>query len=149
MKNRLLWALGGMVFTVILWRLIVPWDLSEIDAEGRAIRGGGDDSWPLIAAVLAMILLSGALVGYIRSGPIAVNFTFAAAAVWVGLFAWRSSAARVAGANLWPVSFVMFILPGAALVVWVVAQIARWRQAPARGRAVGNVRHRHYRSENS
>ena len=35
---------AGAAMGLALWVLIVPWDLSEVDSEGRSIPGGGDDS---------------------------------------------------------------------------------------------------------
>jgi len=37
-------ALAGAATAGLAWLVLVPWDLSEVTADGRLIEGGGDDS---------------------------------------------------------------------------------------------------------
>ncbi len=114
----------GVAVCLFTWAVSVPWDLSEYDEAGNRIAGGGDDNAGAIAGVVLVLLLVGLVAVYRapRLGRIAAIASFA---TWAILFAWRASVSRVAGANLWPVSFVMFIIPAVIVASTIVTVVER------------------------
>jgi hypothetical protein len=63
-----LWFAGGVALSVCAWLAVVPWDLSELDEDGRVVRGGGDDNAPLIGVVAIVVSLVGVvLLGFRRT----------------------------------------------------------------------------------
>jgi hypothetical protein len=127
-SRPLLWVIAGVALAIGIWLLLVPWDLSEVDLQGRDIDGGADENWERIAGVLAVIVLVGVLLALVRPWSGVVPLTVAGAASWAGLFAWRASVSRVSGANLWRVSFVMMVVPAALATVILVSRLVRWRR---------------------
>ncbi len=123
-------ALAGAVTVVCFWLLLVPWDLSSVDATDR-LRPEGQSSYytPRMGVVLAGAALATAAVAFAHkeAGRACVVAGYLTTLV---LFAWRTSAARVIGANLWALSFVL-IVP-VALAVFVLA-FALGRAAANRG----------------
>jgi hypothetical protein len=57
--RRLGWGVVGVALAFLAWVLLVPWDLSEVDAHGRDLAGGGDDNAALIAVVALVVLAGG------------------------------------------------------------------------------------------
>jgi hypothetical protein len=55
----LLGATAGVAIAVATWILLVPWDLSELDANGSTLESGGDDSGWQIAVVGIVVVLVG------------------------------------------------------------------------------------------
>jgi hypothetical protein len=111
----------GVAIGYATWLLIAPWDLSEIDEAGRAIAGGGDHLAPQIGAALAF-LTALYCVGALVSDRLPIIWACAGScAIWVVLFAWRASVARVDGANLWPIGLVFVVGPAAGCAFGAVA----------------------------
>ena len=111
----------GVVIGFGAWLAIAPWDLSEIDKAGRVIAGGGDHLAPQIGAALALVTAV-YCVGALLFDRVPITWACGGScAIWVALFAWRASSARVDGANLWPVGLVMVVMPAAALAFGAVA----------------------------
>jgi hypothetical protein len=117
---------AGIAASVAAWLKLVPWDLSEIDALGRPSPGSADANAPAIAAVIGIVLVVGVLLAILLPKG-SWGFAVGGSIAWAALFAWRAAVGRAVGVNLWPVSFVMFILPAVAFVVLLVRAVARWR----------------------
>jgi len=122
------WCLAGVVLAVVAWLVIVPWDLSTVDAAGNQIPGGGDrESGPRIALALAVILITALAVDRFRARANPVALAAAGSATWALLFAWRAAVSRVGGANMWPLAYVTVVAPAAVLGSFMVAGITHWR----------------------
>ena len=120
-KRTSAWALVGVALTLVVWAVLVPWDLSE-DASG----GGGDDYASRIGLVLLVMTVSA--VSLVLTGRLdATWFGTAAAVTWACLFAWRVGVSETNGANMWPVAFVFLVLPAAAIANLMVQATAHWR----------------------
>ena len=118
---------AGIAACLALWLLLVPWDLSEVDSDGRIIAGGGDDTAPLQGAVLAILLVTSLLgVALVpRFGRIAGLSSFVS---WASLWAWRASVARAAGANMWLAGFVVHVVPATVAASALVIGVERGRK---------------------
>jgi hypothetical protein len=114
--------------TVVLWLALLPWDLSEIDAEGNTTGSSLDQRWLSFALILLVILAVGIWAAWLRHPVISVSWTIAGAITWAGLFAWRASSARVSGANFWFLAFFLFVGPAAFGVSSFVTYLARERR---------------------
>jgi lipopolysaccharide export LptBFGC system permease protein LptF len=117
---------------VVAWVVLVPWDLSQADADGNRIGGGADDAWGRIALVLAVVVVVAAALVFMRAHRYAVGVASAGAFTWVVLFAWRVGTARTVGANLFLVPLVVMVVPGALIAVVLVAALDHSRQRRAR-----------------
>ena len=124
--------LGGASSAVIAWLLLVPWDLSEIDASGAVIEGGGDDNAAAIAAVAFVVVVLGLLLilGE-HTRPRATAFTFAGLTAWTLLFAWRAGSARVSGANLFIIPLIFAVIPTAVIAPLIVRSLTQRRSSRA------------------
>jgi hypothetical protein len=108
-RANLLGALGGGATAALLWLLLLPWDLSEVDAQGRMLERGGDDYGGAIAAVASIVVaLALILLLLRRARRAAAAFAAGGLGAWAALFAWRAGTSETAGAN-------MFLVP---LVFW-------------------------------
>jgi hypothetical protein len=128
-----LWAVVvGIAVGLVAWLAIAPWDLSEVDRAGRTIAGGGDHLAPRIAAALVVVTVVYCIGVFVLDRVPIIWAAGGSCAVWVALFAWRASAARVDGANFWPVALVMVVMPAAALAFGAVAfcSLLRGRRRP-------------------
>ncbi len=138
-QRYLLAGLTGTAIAVVPWLLLVGWDLSKVDAQGHLIAGRSDADVAMpMAVTLAIVVAIGlALVmrARDRSGTV---FGAAGAATWALLFACCAAASRVGGANMWPIGFVMVVLPAAVaavVVIHVVAHVVARRQVRHRPRS--------------
>lgn len=132
-----LWVLAGTAASLLLWLVVVPWDLSEVEAvqpvPGYDYYGsgrGGDEyafQVGLVLAVVTVLAVASVLAGRTRARWMAT----AGAVTWAGLFSWRAAVARTSGANLWLAGFVLVIAPAAIFVHLAVHAIARWRNRRA------------------
>lgn len=99
----------------LVWLAVIPWDLSEIDADGRLRPEGGDDvfgSWrSAMLAVGWFVSAAGVTAMGLRR-----RWTLATVVV-VGSFwfLWRTGSARVNGANLFLAGWVLAFLPAVLL----------------------------------
>ena len=122
----LLGATAGVVIAVAAWLLLVPWDLSELDANGSMLEGGGDDyGWQIavVGVVVVLIGLATALKATTRSaGPVLVA---SGLTTWSALFAWRAGTAEVSGANTFVVPLVPIMIPAAVLMPLLVRRVGR------------------------
>jgi len=117
----------GVAIGFVAWLAIAPWDLSEVDKAGKVIVGGGDHLAPQIGAALALVTAI-YCVGALVSDRVPITWASGGScAIWVALFVWRSSVARVDGANFWPVGLVMVVMPAAALAFGVVVFCSKLR----------------------
>ena len=123
----------GVAAALVVWRIVVPWDLSEEAAQNPYFYDpafssgrGGDDYAPEIALVLVVLTVF-AMAVILAGRPDARWFGTAAAATWAVLFAWRAAVSRTSGANMWPVAFVMLVGPAAVIASLFVHATARWR----------------------
>lgn len=109
---------------VILWLLLVPWDLSEQGPAGQ-LRPEGRDSYfgPRIATVVVLAAFAGGVAAFwdSRAGRLFLGGSSAAVLM---LFAWRAGSATSAGANLWLAGLLTVVIPGTA-----VAFVAAYRLA--------------------
>lgn len=135
-RNRscVLLAVAGSAGAIAVWLTLVGWDLSEETAQGDHISGGGDHLAGRMALTLAVVFSLALALGTSRHGQQrAVSFQIGAATAWSLLFAWRAAAARTSGPNLWPIPFVVFVIPLAIITVALVKALAP--------RLNGRVRH--------
>ena len=115
------WAITGLFLTLFVRVIFVPWDLSE-----TASGGGGDDYATRIGLVLVVVTV--VAVSLVLAGRLDATWLGTAAAVtWAVLFAWRAAVSETNGANMWPIAFVFFVLPAAAVANLVVQASAHWR----------------------
>ncbi len=126
MDRKLIAEVGGALLALASWLLLVPWHLSELDAEGYPIEGGGDDAFLPIALVGVAVVAAAVLVLAIRRlRPTAAAFALGGLATWSVLFAWRASVARVSGANLWTLPLLFVFLPVTVIVPRLLARLTR------------------------
>jgi hypothetical protein len=110
----------------VTWIALVPWDLSEVDSQGRLLEGGGDDHGGAIVLVACVVvMIGGVLLWRSSTRAIAAPFTFGGLAAWAVLFAWRAGTARTYGANMFMAPLIIIVIPAAILVPMAVAAIAR------------------------
>ena len=137
-----LWAIGGAAATLLLWLVVVPWDLSEVETVQPVTgydyyggsSGGGDDYGFQIGLVLGVVTV--VAVAFILAGRTRARWSATAgAATWAVLYTWRAAVARTSGANMWMAGFAIVIAPAAAFVHFAVHALARWRGGRASGRA--------------
>ena len=120
-KQTCTWAITGLLITLVVWVICVPWDLSE-----TASGGGGDDQAARIGLVLVVVTV--VAVALVLAGRLDATWLGTAAAVtWAVLFAWRAAVSEANGANMWPVAVVFVVLPAAAVANLVVQASAHWR----------------------
>ena len=120
-KQMWTWAIAGLILTVVVWVILVPWDFFE-----GSSGGGGDDTGRglgLSSAWVTVVAVSVVLAGRFDATWLGT----AAAVTWASLFAWRAAVSESSGANMWPVAFVLFVLPAAAVANLVVQGAAQWR----------------------
>lgn len=118
-------ALVGAGLTLGGWMLLVPWDLSEVDAVGNPTSTGGDDAWPAIIGVFFVVAVIGILAARFSQQGFAMAFTLVGAGTWTALFAWRVSTARTTGANMWMIPFLVLVVPAVVGVSAVTYAISR------------------------
>jgi hypothetical protein len=122
----LLGATAGVAIAVATWILLVPWDLSELDANGSTLESGGDDSGWQIAVVGIVVVLVGlatTLKPVTRgAGPVLVA---SGLTTWSALFAWRAGTAEVSGANMFVVPLVTVMIPAVVLMPVLVRRVGR------------------------
>ncbi|MER3462373.1 MAG: hypothetical protein C4342_05125 [Armatimonadota bacterium] len=127
--------LGGVGLSVAAWLVLVPWDLSELDSQGRLRPDGGDSSAGSIIAVVALVGgvgLIGALLTRRTRWPVAL--TCGGTGTWTVLFTWRAGTANTSGANMFMVSLVFLVVPTAVILPLLVYAAARWAAATAPNR---------------
>jgi hypothetical protein len=123
-STRRIAAVGvGAASAVAAWAAFAPWDLSEVDSNGATIRGGGDHAAPDVAVVLIVLLAFACVVALLRPTAPVVELMGGSSIAWALLWAWRASVSRTDGANMWPVGFVVVVLPAALVAVAVVALV--------------------------
>jgi hypothetical protein len=122
----LLGAIAGVAIAVAVWLLLLPWDLSELDANGSTLQGGGDDyGWQIavVGVVVVLVGLATTLKAKTRSaGPVLVASGLTA---WSALFAWRAGTAEVSGANMFVVPLVTVMIPAVVLMPLLVRRVGR------------------------
>ena len=115
----------GAAVSLGTWLLAVPWDLSEVDADGRVLEQGGDDYGGMIALVAALVVaIAIVLLLAPRTRRAAPWFAAGGLAAWAALFAWRAGSAETSGANLFLVPLVMVVIPLAVAVPPVLGYLA-------------------------
>ena len=115
-------AVGGVAVGFGAWLAIAPWDFSELDTAGRVIAGGGADHHANeIGAALALVTAMYCVAALVWDRAPMLWACGGSCATWVALFVWRASSARVDGANLWPASLVLVVMPAAAVAFGAVA----------------------------
>lgn len=106
---NLLGALGGGATAALLWLLLLPWDLSEVDAQGRMLERGGDDYGGAIAAVVSIVVAFALILLLLRRG--------------------RAGTSETSGANMFMVPLVFMVIPVAVIVPIALARFtARLRE---------------------
>lgn len=120
--------LAGAATALAVWMALVPWDLSEIDATGAVIEGGGDDNAGAIALVAVVVLaIALALLLARPTRGHAAGFTLGGYVAWAVLFGWRAGSSRVSGANLFIVPLVAIVIPVAVVVPLLVRSLSKRR----------------------
>ena len=78
--------------------MLVPWDLSEVTADGRPIEGGGDDSGLQIALVGVIVVAFGVVaLARISTRAFAATYVAGGLATWTVLFGWRAGVSETDG----------------------------------------------------
>jgi hypothetical protein len=121
----LLGAIAGVAIAVAVWLMLLPWDLSELDANGSTLGGGDDYGWQIavVGVVVVLVGLATTLKARTRSaGPVLVASGLTA---WCALFAWRAGTAEVSGANMFVVPLVTVMIPVVVLMPLLVRRVGR------------------------
>lgn len=120
-------VLVGSAVSLAVWLLLVPWDLSEVDADGRMLEQGGDDHAAMIAAVAGVVIaIAIGLLAAPRARRSAVWFAVGGLAVWAVLFAWRAGVAETSGANMFMVPLLFAVIPLTIAVPIVLGRLTFW-----------------------
>ncbi len=132
-RSGAVWCLAGVALAVAAWVVVVPWDMSTVDAAGNDIPGRSDgETGPRIAVVLAVVMAGAVAADVLWRASRPIFLAVAGSATWAFLFAWRAAVSRVGGANMWPIAFVMLVLPAAVLGSLLVWAIVAWRRRSGR-----------------
>lgn len=122
--EKLAAALIGAVVSLWAWLLLVPWDLSEVAADGRLREQGGDDHGVMIALVAGVVVaVAVSLLLAPRLRHAAVPLATGGLVTWAGLFTWRAGVSETAGANMFLVPVLFAVIP---LTVAVPFVLRRW-----------------------
>jgi hypothetical protein len=110
--NKLSAVLVGAAGSLGTWLLLVPWDLSEVDADGRSLEQGGDDYGGMIAFVAGVVIvIAVGLLVVPRTRRLAVWFAVGGLVTWATLFAWRAGVSETSGANMFMVPLLFAVIP--------------------------------------
>ena len=123
-RNQLPAALFGAVASLGTWLLLVPWDLSEIDADGHQLDRGGDDYAGLIALVAGVVIV--VAVGLVlapRTRRSAVSFAVGGMVTWAALYAWRAGASETSGANMFMIPLLFAVIPVTVAAPFVLRSV--------------------------
>jgi hypothetical protein len=101
---------GGALLVVLLWLVLVPWDLSEVDQFDRLRAEGLQNTWPRVVLVGAAAAVVGAVVTA-RQPPVGGALLTGAFLAMAVLFVGRTRAATTRGANFWFVGIVLWLPP--------------------------------------
>lgn len=120
-RSRLL--IGCLVLAMsVLWLGLIPWDLSEVDADGALKPGGGDDvfrSWRGVALAVGWFAATVGVAALAVPRRWTLLTVIVVGSFW---FLWRTGSARVIGANLflagWLIAFLPALTFGGGLAVW-------------------------------
>ena len=106
------------------WLLFVPWDLSEVDADGRQLERGGDDYAGMIALVAGVVIaIAVGLLMTPRTRQSAVWFAVGGLVTWAALFAWRAGVSETSGANMFMVPLLFAVIPLTVAVPLVLRRV--------------------------
>lgn len=123
MLDKLPAGLVGVAVSLGTWVLLVPWDLSEVDADGRLLQKGADDYGGMIALVAGVVIaLSTGLLFAPRTRQSALGFAVGGLVTWAVLFAWRAGVSETSGANMFMIPLIFAVIP-----VTVVVPSVLWR----------------------
>lgn len=103
------------------WVLFLPWDLSEVEADGRLLEKGGDDYTGMIA--LVAVVVAATAVGRLlapRTRQSALWFAVGGLVTWAVLFAWRAGVAETSGANMSMIPLLFAVIPATFTVLFVL-----------------------------
>lgn len=104
------WNAAGAITLIGTWLLLVPWDLSEVDAQDQLRSQGGSNAWPWLVVTVSVVAIVGCVLAYRARGQ-ALSFLVGASCPSVVLFGWRFGVARTRGANLWIAGLIVIWLP--------------------------------------
>ncbi len=122
--NQLSAALIGGVVALGTWLVVVPWDLSEIGADGQLLDQGGDDNGGLIALVAGVVIvIAVCLLMASRTRWSATWFAAGGLATWATLFAWRAGGSETSGANMFMIPLLLAVIPVAVAVPLVLRRL--------------------------
>jgi hypothetical protein len=125
--NKLPAVLVGAAVSVGTWLLFVPWDLSEVDADGRQLERGADDYAGMIALVAGVVIaIAVGLVVAPRTRQSAVSFAGGGLVTWTALFAWRAGVSETSGANMFMIPLLFAVIPLTVAVPLVVRGVTCW-----------------------
>jgi len=97
-----------VLVTVVGWLLLLPWDWSTVDANGRRTDRG--DVWSGLFFLAVLIGLVIAIV--VRRYPASIlTAPLTAVAALSVLSSWRASQARVIGSNAWVFGLIGVVIP--------------------------------------
>ena len=122
--NKLSAVLVGAVGSLGAWLLLVPWDLSEVDADGRSLEQGGDDYGGMIALVAGVVIaIAIGLLMAQQARRLAVWFAVGGLVTWATLFAWRAGVSETSGANMFMVPLLFAVIPLTVAVPLVLRRL--------------------------
>jgi len=130
LAERLWPPLVVVAATVVGWLVLLPWDWSTVDANGKATNRS--DPWGGLVLLAVVIGLTVAAV--VRRQPRAVlSAPLAGIAAMAVLYSWRASQARVTGGNAWFFGLIGVVIPIGLLGAFGGAFLAiRTREPPGR-----------------
>jgi hypothetical protein len=129
--QTLLAAIAGLLIMVIVWLVIVPWDLST-HANGRPIAGAptGDQLAVRMLIALAIPFVAAIAIAFTGRPRPAFALWASASIAWTILSTWRGMAAEVSGANmavLWAPIGLFASVVGMAIVLVTGSVVERFR----------------------
>ena len=121
MLDRLAAAVVGAAVTLGAWLLFLPWDLSEVDADGRLLEKGADDYGGMIAlvAVVVVAVAVGLLLAP-RTRQSALWLAVGGLGTWAVLFTWRAGVSETSGANMFMIPLLFAVIPVTVAVPFVL-----------------------------
>lgn len=103
------------------WLLLVPWDLSEVDPDGRMLEKGGDDYGGMIAVVAGVVIaIAVGLLFAPRTRRSAPWFAVGGLVTWAVLFTWRAGGSETSGANMFMIPLIFAVIPVTTTVPFVL-----------------------------
>jgi hypothetical protein len=123
-STAILHAAAGVAVSVVCWLVLVPWDLSTADADGRVRRDFEEPLAEIIVVLAIPVALCAASIRYTTRGCVARSV--AVVGTWSVLLTWRSMVADVVGANMWLAGLAVVTIPASCVALAVLLTLCAW-----------------------